>query len=240
MAEVPVTQELLAKAFGVLKHGEILVGGQALAFWAAHYRVSLDSLAFTGAISKDVDVLGDRESAIAIANATQGTVELVDHTHALTALIGTVKVRLSGDDYAIIDVLHRLLQTNRAELQAIRERALDVEVAGVAMRVMHPLDVLSSRIANIRWREEKQDDQGVAQLRLAILMAAAYLYDIASFDQELAMYLVEQTVKICKASEAAWVAKHFDVTYLPAIPQDAIENSNFQEKRLPRIRQELG
>jgi hypothetical protein len=89
----------------------------------------------------------ERASAVAIANATQGMVELVDHTHALTALIGTIKVRQGDDDYAIVDVLHRLLQTSQAELLAIRERALDLEVAGVAMRVMHPLDVLSSRIA---------------------------------------------------------------------------------------------
>lgn len=240
MAEVPVTQELLAKAFGVLKRGEILVGGQALAFWAAHYRISPAALAFTGAISKDADILGDKASAVAIAGATQGTVELVDHTRALTALIGTVKVRQGGDDYAIFDVLHRLLKTSHAELEALRERALDVEVAGIAMRVMHPLDVLSSRIANVRWREEKQDGQGIAQLKLAVMMTAAYLSDVASFDQKLAMYLIEQTVKICKGSEALWVKKRFGVEYLPAIPQDVIEDANFKEKRLPRILQEFG
>lgn len=77
----------------MLKHGEVLVGSQALAIWAAHCRVSTVTLA--------------------IAIAVQGTIDLVEHSQTLTALIGTVKVRVgSCGNYAVIDVLHRLLKAN--------------------------------------------------------------------------------------------------------------------------------
>jgi len=95
LAAVTITQAQLTSTLGVLKHGEVLVDSQALAIWAAHCRIPTVTL------------------AIAIAIAVQGTIDLVGHSQRLTALIGTVKVRLgSCGNYTVIDVLHRLLKTN--------------------------------------------------------------------------------------------------------------------------------
>jgi hypothetical protein len=64
--------------------------------------------------------------------------------------------------------------------EAITNRAVLAESPTGRFRVMHPLDVLQSRLENVYGLADKQDEHGVAQLRVAIDMARKFLADIAS------------------------------------------------------------
>ena len=55
---MPVPPELLERILALADNGMILIGGQALAFWAAYY----DAPAPVIAVTKDVDFIGTRRT----------------------------------------------------------------------------------------------------------------------------------------------------------------------------------
>ena len=64
------------------------------------------------------------------------------------------------------------------EGDGVRKRAVAVQPAGrPAFLVMHPLDVLRSRVANLHKLPAKQNEKGKTQLALAIDVGRAFLHE---------------------------------------------------------------
>jgi hypothetical protein len=96
----------------------------------------------------------------------------------ITMLVGQVLKDLPGGNYVNIDVLFRVYGDIATE--AIASRAVLAENPAGRFRVMHPLDVLQGRLENVHGLAAKQDEHGLAQLRLAIDMSRNFVADIAS------------------------------------------------------------
>jgi len=151
----------------------ILVGGQALAFWAAYYHTPAPTIAIT----KDVDLLGTRTDVERLARGLDARA-VFPQKKDITMLVGQVLKDLPGGNYVNIDVLFRVYGDIATE--AIASRAVLAENPAGRFRVMHPLDVLQGRLENVHGLAAKQDEHGLAQLRLAIDMSRNFVADIAS------------------------------------------------------------
>jgi hypothetical protein len=171
--EVGIQQRLLAHILSLAGERMVLVGGQALAFWAAYYAVPQPA----ATVTKDADFLGTADDVRRIAGGLGGQARF-PHDKALTALAGQVTRSLPGGDYVNIDVLHRL--HGDVSVQAARARAVQVESEAGRFTVLHPLDVLQGRLDNLHGLREKQDEHGAAQLALAIGITRAFLADEAA------------------------------------------------------------
>ena len=64
--------------------------------------------------------------------------------------------------------------------EAIASRAVLAENPAGRFSVMHPLDVLQGRLKNVYGLSAKQDEHGMAQLRVAIDVVRKFVDDIAS------------------------------------------------------------
>ena len=146
----------------------VLVGGQALALWAAIH----DVLPPVSAITKDVDFIGSQSDVRRIASGIAGKA-IFPHERSLTLLMGQVSKALPGDNYVNIDVLFRVY--GDVSTEAIKARAVAVGIDGISIKVMHPLDVLQGRLENLYGIPEKQDEHGLAQLILAIEVVQKFL-----------------------------------------------------------------
>jgi hypothetical protein len=151
----------------------ILVGGQALAFWAAYYAVP----APPAAVTKDVDFLGTRTDVERLARGLDAKATF-RRQRDLTLLAGQVEKLLPGGGRINIDVLSRVY--GNISTATIAQHSILSESPAGEFRVMHPMDVLQGRLENVYGLAEKQDEQGLAQLRLAIEMVREFLGDIAS------------------------------------------------------------
>lgn len=235
--EVAISQGQLAEILSSVTPGAVLVGGQALAFWVTNYDVALPK-ALVGAISDDADFLGSRDDVLAIANAVHGT-PIFASPAVVTALVGQVKIPVSASEFVNVDVLHRLVGVEPGK---VRDHAAEVTWNDVTFHVMHPLDVLQSRIENLAKLVEKQNEQGIEQARLAVQVAGRYIAEIAKYPddgQKHALRLIEQVVGIAKCSAGRRAARDFDVNFWDAIPLYAIESENFTVQRWPRMVKEL-
>jgi len=170
---VGVPSALLERILKLAGTDMILVGGQALAFWAAYYHTSAPA----SAITKDIDLLGTRADVERLARGLDARAVFAQKKD-ITLLVGQVLKDLPGGNYVNIDVLFRVY--GDITTASIAKRAVLAENPAGRFRVMHPLDVLQGRLENLHGLTAKQDEHGLAQLRLAVDMVRNFVADIAS------------------------------------------------------------
>lgn len=217
----------------------VLVGGQALAFWADRFRIlPLRTGGEEAFVTRDVDFLGTRESVLALARATAGRAHF-PHQRALTNLVGQVSIPAAGGALLNIDVLHRLLGPSA---EGVQRRAQAVRLGEVEFLAMHPIDVLHSRVANLAGLKDKQTAEGVSQAALAVQIARAFILEIAPQGpggQRQALRAIERIAGIAAAGPGKRIARKFGVDLLAAIPAEVVTSRAFRAKRWPAIRRAL-
>jgi hypothetical protein len=235
--EVRVPPELLERILKLAGIDMILVGGQALAFWAAYY----DTPAPAIAITKDVDLLGTKADVGRLALGLDAKA-VFPHKIATTMLVGQVLKDLPGGDYVNIDVMFRVYGNIATE--AIASRAVLAENPAGRFRVMHPMDVLQGRLENVYGLSAKQDEHGVAQLRVAIDIARAFMDDIASQEatgpddstRPVVLRHLARLETLALSDAGRKVAKRFGVHVADAIdPRPVGHIKSFVSKKLPQL-----
>lgn len=174
--EAPTPEGVFTHLLGAAAGTElVLVGGQALALWLREFDLLENPLGV--AISNDVDFLtddpGDKVSVAMFAQVLHGR-PLYPSWRAMTSLVGSAVLDLSQDEYLNVDVLWNVVGLDPAQ---VREQAVVLENG---VKVMHPLHVLYSRLANLHELNEKQNEKGCNQLRLAIDVVRQYLRQLAT------------------------------------------------------------
>jgi hypothetical protein len=209
--EVSFTTETLKQLLHAVSEDVVLVGGQALSFWVNFYSIDLSSHHIVGAISRDADFLGKRKDVKHIADGVSGKA-IYPSERAMTAIAGQVIIRLDQNEFLNIDVIHRVVGI---DANAVRERALQAEFEGVSFRVMHPLDVLKSRIENLATLQDKQTPEGITQAKLSLQVANKFITRIADHidGQKSALKAIEAIITIAKSSAGCKCAREFGIDW---------------------------
>lgn len=175
--EAVLPPHLVARLLEEAGENVILVGGQALSYWVTYFSIEIPSI--RNFISRDIDFLAKKASDFhevkRFAKILDGY-PIFPTKHALTALIGQAVKEISDSEYFNIDVLHKIYSGT----EGVRRRAVSVNFHEKRLMVMHPFDVLASRLVNLHKLAAKQNEIGADQLRLSIDVARAYLAATAS------------------------------------------------------------
>ena len=195
----------------------LLVGGQALAFWADFLAVALPPILSSG-VSSDADFIGDAALARKLARALRWN-EWFPSMDDATPHTAKVTKRAAGGGVKQVDFLSGVAGL---DTRALERRAVDVEVPEIGrVRVIHPVDVLESRIQNLHLLAEKRTKAGIAQALLAVDVARAFIRrTIAVQGERSALKLLERVVTIAGETPALRVHLQFDVEPLNAVPLD--------------------
>ncbi len=217
----------------------VLVGGQSLAVWMDRYRVSMP--ADFEYVSTDVDFLAasaaDRESVRRLAKAIGGHSVFPLQRAALTSLVGQAVKDIAENEVFNVDVLHKMWGAK----DDVRARALILGEAPHAYRVLHPLDVLKSRLDNLYGLKEKQNELGMAQLRAAIEVAQAFqreaaaVENVASAKRPTTLRYVGFIEKLATDDAGKKVASRYGIHVADAVEPAAVPGKEFREKRLPQL-----
>jgi hypothetical protein len=107
-AETP--WQVVEKLLGVCDDSEVLVGGQALMFWAARYGLSVPKQ--LPVISQDADFLTQSPTAAdsveKFARAIHGKARFA-RRQALTSLVGQVELDLSAEEFVNVDIIFKVI-----------------------------------------------------------------------------------------------------------------------------------
>jgi hypothetical protein len=235
--EVPVPTDLLERILKLAGTEMILVGGQALAFWASYYRTPAPTIAIT----KDVDLLGTKADVERLARGLDAEA-VFPRKKDMTLLAGQVLKELPGGNYVNIDVMFSVYGDIAGE--AIDSRAVLAENPAGRFRVMHPLDVLQGRLENLHGLSAKQDEHGVAQLRLAIDMVQKFVADIVSQEaaggsgsrRPVGLRHIARIETLALSDAGRKVAQRYGVYVADAIdPASVAHIEPFVSKKLPQL-----
>jgi hypothetical protein len=231
--EEPLTAEDVQKILSICSPRGLLVGGQALAFWADHLQVERPVNLVSG-VTADADFIGDSALAKDLARRLgwQIWIPALDDS---TPQTGKVTRRTKSGQVKQVDFLSGVVGLTTKDLA---RRAIEIEVPKIGhLRVIHPIDVLDSRIQNLHLLAEKRTDAGIAQARLAVDVARAFIrQEVATRDERAGLKLLERVADIAGDIAAVRVFLLYGVDPLKAVPlEDFRTTSSLHKVRWPQI-----
>ena len=236
--EASLTREDVASILRICSPDGLLVGGQALGLWVDQLGVERPAI-FVASITTDADFLGSAQLARTLGRGIgwkTWVASLDDYSPQIA------KVTHLEPDGAIkqVDFLSGVVGLNTID---VRRRAICLEVSGIgSVTLMHPVDVLASRIANLQVLPAKRTPAGFAQARLAIDMVAAFIREqIKSRGARAGLRLLERVVGIAEDHSGLLVFVLYGIDVLKAAPVDAfLDMPELQSRRWPQVLAEVG
>ena len=231
--EATPTPEDVRKILSICSPRGLLVGGQALAFWADYLQVERPANLISG-VTSDADFIGDSVLAKDLARRMGWQIWIPAFDDS-TPQTGKVTHRTKSGEVKQVDFLSGVAGLTTKDL--IR-RAIELEVPEIGrLRVIHPVDVLDSRIQNLHVLPEKRTDAGIAQARLAVDVARAFVrQEVATRDERAGLKLLERIAAIASDIAAVRVFLLYGIDPLQAVPlEDFRTTSALHKVRWPQI-----
>jgi hypothetical protein len=235
--EAPLTPADVRKILSICSPQGLLVGGQALAFWADRLDVKRPA-SLAGAVTADADFIGDSALAQRLGKRL-GWKTWIPSIDDSTPQTGKVTHRSAHGGIKQVDFLSGVVGLTTKDLE---RRAVEMELPDVGrLRVLHPIDVLDSRIQNLDLVPEKRTPAGVAQARLAVDVVRAFIRgEIGSRGERAALKLLERIAAIAGEIAAVRVYLRHGVDPLEAIPLEEFRTTSALHKaRWPQIVEEV-
>jgi hypothetical protein len=236
--QLPLSSDEVRQILENSSEDTVLVGGQALALWSQIYHV-VPPHELSAGISADIDFIGSVRAAKAVGqalNRSGGRWKLHEvEPGDATPQTATLSLAVKDEGYKEIDFLGAIVGVNTNQ---VRTRAVEMRLHGLArcVKIIHPLDLLASRLHNLADIPGKRDAQGVAQGRLAISVVRAFISQAHSTLQERDVFpFVEQVRRIALNKKLGRVYYEYGLDVLSAVPVELFKNEDFLSKRWPRI-----
>lgn len=231
--ESPLDGDDLASILRLCSPEGLLVGGQALAFWVDRLHVPIPAI-FASGITTDADFIGNAQLAARLGRGLgwKTWVPSLDDATSQTA-----KVTFTERDGSVkqVDFLSGIAGLTTKDIRR-RSAAIDVEGVGT-VTVLHPIDVLDSRLQNLQLLPMKRTDAGFAQARLACQMVAAFIRaEVKTQGARAGLKLLERVVAIAEDYTGILVFVLYGIDSLSAVPLDAFEEvTELQQRRWPQM-----
>lgn len=228
--------------------GIVLVGGQALNFWAEKLDIATADAAglYGPALSDDIDFLGPARAAIAFGEATGGKVAIASWESANSPNTALVTLDIDGESH-LIDFLGSMKGFSPEEHERVRTWAVPLRLGREAPRpmfVMHPAHCLEAQLENVygqalNRRAEPGGDRYLGRVRLAVEACRRITLRHAEQGDARSALKVAEKVHELSLLPAAMRARIEDglriesgIADTPAMPAE------FLTKRLPQLRRE--
>lgn len=221
-----------------LEHPVVLVGGQALNFWASYYEDRVAELAAGGPYtSKDIDFLGSHDAVRECARRLGGKAKLTTFDDMNTPNTGIVMFLDDDGHLRQIDFLGSLAGIPETYYESIEATIVDDADKPVAtLRVMDPISCLKGRAHNVAYLPGYQNDHARNQLRAAILVAKEFCRDLLREDPFAALKCNEHVFDIARYGAGPFVFVRYGIDVLAAVVNDPGMPDKFYSERLPRVR----
>lgn len=235
--EAPLDAEDVRKILTICAPTGLLVGGQALAFWADHLRVERPRSLISG-VTADADFIGDAALATALGRRL-GWQTWIPSLDDATPQTGKVTHRTRSGGVKQVDFLSGVVGLTTKDLA---RRAIEMDVPDIGrLRVIHPVDVLDSRIQNLHLLPEKRTDAGISQARLALGVVRAFITrEIAEHGERVGLRLLERVADMARDIAAVRVFLLYGIDPLQAVPLEQFRTTASLHKLLwPQILEEV-
>ncbi len=235
LQEAELTSEEVERILRVCGPHALLVGGQALATWAVHYGIQpIGEL--SRSVTMDADFIGTSNIAQALQRSLGQPWKLRKATFDDAGeQVAKVYATVPGEGIKQVDFLSGIVGL---DTRGVRKRASEITLAdGVTVHLLHPLDVLESRLRNLEALPSKRNAVGIAQALLAVSVVRAFIENHMDTGGDLrtVRQAVKRIEKLALDTRHSQVAFTYDIDVLAAIPVERIAYPRFHEQQWPRV-----
>jgi len=235
-AEAALDPEEVRKILSICSPTGLLVGGQALAFWADHLQVERPESLISG-VTADADFIGDAALATALGKSL-GWRTWIPSLDDSTPQTGKVTHRTRSGEVKQVDFLSGVAGLTTKDLV---RRAIEMDIPDIGrLRVIHPVDVLDSRIQNLHLLPEKRNAAGIAQAQLALGVARAFITrEVATRGERIGLKLLERIGQMATDIAAVRIFLLYGIDPLEAVPLEQFRTTTALHRvRWPQILEE--
>jgi hypothetical protein len=240
LPEIALTEDEVTQILQACRDSAVLVGGQALAFWVLHYQVTPPE-ALQHSITSDADYFGDQRAARKLHEALKdkGWKLYIPAPEDPTPQTAKLSLTVPGQGIKQIDFLGSVAGLG----SGLVDRAVEVPPPQpdlMPVRVLHPLDVLDSRMQNLARLPQKRTVQGIAQAHLAIEVARAHVEDILRSEGATTRFnhAINRLAQIAQDRDLQETFIRYGLDVLGCVPVSEVPPGVFHAKRWPQILKE--
>jgi hypothetical protein len=234
LQEAELTADEIERILRVCGPHALLVGGQALATWAVYYGVQPVG-ELSRVVTMDADFIGTSNIAQELQRSLGPPWKLRKGTlDDFGGQIAKVYATVPEEGVKQIDFLSGIVGLNT---DVIRKRASQLTLEdGAMIWLLHPLDVLESRLRNLDALPSKRNAIGIAQARLAVSVVRAFIEHFmdAAGAPRTVRQAVKRVEKLALDTRLSAVAFTYDIDVLAAIPVQRIAYARFHERQWPK------
>jgi hypothetical protein len=228
------------KKLANLEHQIVLVGGQAVNFWASFYEAQAPKLAdHAPYTSKDIDFLGSHDAVRECAKRLGGTARLATIDDMNTPSTGVVLFVDDNHHTRQIDFLGSVAGVDDAQILDTAASATVDDEHGIPIAtflVMNPMLSLQSRAHNVAYLDGYQTAHARNQLRAAIICAKQFAIDQLASDPFATLKCNEEIFDIAQYRAGVEVFTRYQIDVLEALVEAPGLPEKFYSERLPRAR----
>ncbi|MGH8138452.1 MAG: hypothetical protein ACREVV_09690, partial [Steroidobacteraceae bacterium] len=151
-----------------------------------------------------------------------------------TSQTAKLSKRIEGQGIKQLDFLASIVGL---KTKGIQQRAIILNLAGGArIRILHPLDVLESRLKNLAQLPSKRDPHGIAQAHLAIEVVRRFLEQLLREKPARRLLdAIERAVRMAQEKSLETVFHDYGFDLLNAVPAERVPSEEFRTRRWPQI-----
>jgi len=235
LPEIALTEEEIDQILRSCDGRALLVGGQALAFWAGYYQVAPLGV-LSANVTSDVDFVGTAQVARELSQSLKpmGWRYWQPSPDDATSQTAKISKRIEGQGIKQIDFLGSIIGL---KTEGIQQRAIMLNLAdGTHIRVLHPLDVLESRLKNLAELPSKRNPQGIAQAHLALDVVRRFLEQLLGEQSSRRLLdAIERVARVAREKSLEVVFHDYGLDLLTAVPADRVPSEEFRTRRWPQI-----
>lgn len=210
----------------------ILVGGQAIELWRRYYNIETD----IHVITTDIDFYGDSQSAEDAFKKLSGYQDIEIYVPGLddeTPNSGKLTFKINNEVIEI-DYLYRVTGLSDDDIE---QYSTAVSINDIKIRVLHPILIMESKIANLAAHPGKRNKEGIEQARLSVLIARNYLIDTIKNKGAASTYkLCERIGRFSLREPASFSFYQYKIDATHSIPIENYASEDlFFSKRYPQI-----
>ena len=233
----------LLKAFAELDTEVLVVGGQAVNFWAEAFEDEEPELRqYQPFTSADLDLYRPEPSARRVLDAWAETIETERDPFgkAFTIVSRTYVIRRSGAKPLLVD---ELKMVSGLMLSEVKKSSVEVEFSGMQIHVLTPMACLKAKLYNLA-NLDQSDRQDERHVRILIPCIRAFIRRLlleAQVTGNLRPVLnsLEQLLSLTSRRQVVQTARLHRINLLPAVSLDDLGKTShpklvsFVAKRLP-------
>lgn len=193
----------------------VLVGGQAVAFWAQRYadRLTEQCRQRLPLVSKDIDFWGDAEVVRALARSAHAR-PVFPHPYERTSLAGIVKVKVH-DQETVMEVLTGLLGLDASDPADVAQPEV---IAGIRLQILEPVSLLHTKVHGLVSYDQKERNDRF-HMEILFTLAGCFVEELMSKGElEPAMWQTERVFKLSEGKNGRKLLQREQLSVLEAVP----------------------